>query len=78
MQREKLDFLVAVGEKLCNLDSTTEMQKLEGLTDASSSAKTEKNHEWDANDDGSEEFVQMIAEMVITTSRYSIQKIVWP
>ncbi len=61
MQREKLDFLVAVGEKLCNLDTSTEMQKLEGLTDASGNAKTEQNHSWD---DNAEEFVHSVAEMV--------------
>jgi len=61
MQREKLDFLVAVGEKLCNMESTPEMQKLEGLTDASSGAKTEKNHQWE---DSPEEFVEAIAQMV--------------
>lgn len=63
MQREKIDFLVAVGEKLCNLDSSTEMQKLEGLTDASSNAKTESNHAWDA-EDSPEEFLQMISQLV--------------
>ncbi|TRY78188.1 hypothetical protein TCAL_04263 [Tigriopus californicus] len=62
MQREKLDFLTAVGEKLCNLNaSTKEMQKLEGLTDSSSTAKTEKNHRWD---DSPEEFVEIISRMV--------------
>ena len=62
MQREKLDFLTAVGEKLCNLDAkTTEMQKLEGMTDASANAKTEKNHKWD---DTPEEFVDIVAESV--------------
>lgn len=61
MQQEKVDFLVAVGEKLCNLDSTPEMQKLEGLTDASVSAKTEPNHAWD---DGDQNFVDIVATMV--------------
>ncbi len=44
MQREKVDFLVALGEKLCHLESSAEMQKLEGLTDASGNTKTEKGH----------------------------------
>ncbi len=61
MQREKVDFLVAVGEKLCNLETSNEMQKLEGLTDASNSAKTEKNHKWD---EANEEFAQLLADMV--------------
>ena len=74
MQREKVDFLVAMGEKLCNLDSSNEMQKLEGLTDASSKTKTEKNHAWDGGDGATadsatnnqtpEEFLDMVAEMV--------------
>ena len=62
MQREKVDFLVAVGEKLCNMESgSTEMQKLEGLTDASNNVKTERNHRWD---DADEDFVQTISQMV--------------
>ena len=62
MQREKLDFLTAVGEKLCNLDAKTpEMQRLEGLTDASANMKTEKNHKWD---DSPEEFVDIVSEAV--------------
>ncbi len=62
MQREKIDFLVAVGEKLCNLDSSPEMQKLEGLTDASTQSKTEKAHKWDG--DVPEEFIHHISVMV--------------
>ena len=68
MQREKVDFLTAVGEKLCNLDgNSTEMQKLEGLTDASSNARTEKDHPWDT---APEEFVNPIAEMVCTSMSF--------
>ena len=61
MQREKVDFLVAVGEKLCNLEGSTEMQKLEELTDASNNVKSERNHRWD---DSPEDFVDAVAEMV--------------
>ena len=61
MQREKIDFLVAMGEKLCNLDTSNEMQKLEGLTDASKKTKTEKEHQWD---DAPEEYLDTISEMV--------------
>ena len=62
MQREKVDFLVAVGEKLCNMESgSTEMQKLEGLTDASNNVKSERNHRWD---DVDEDFAETISEMV--------------
>lgn len=61
MQREKVDFLVAVGEKLCHLDTSTEMQKLEGLTDKSNTAKDEKNHDWDNAPD---DHVNIVSEMV--------------
>ena len=61
MQREKVDFLVAVGEKLCHLDTSTEMQRLEGLTDASANARDCPNHRWD---DAPEEYVEDIAQMV--------------
>ncbi|CAB4069978.1 unnamed protein product [Lepeophtheirus salmonis] len=61
MQREKLNFLIALGEKLCRMESSPELQKIEGLTDASSKMKTEKNIEWD---DGNEDFINVISEMV--------------
>lgn len=62
MQKEKLDFLVAVGEKLCHMESSPEMQRLEGLTDASSGSKTEKNHKWDSG--SNEEFADIVSEMI--------------
>ncbi len=44
-----------------NQDTSPEMQKLEGLTDASSNTKTEKAHRWD---DAPEDFVADISVMV--------------
>lgn len=45
MQREKVDFLVAVGEKLCNMDSSTEMQKLEGTNKSGQEVQGHQNLE---------------------------------
>ena len=36
---DKVDFLIAMGENLIQMKSCNDMQKLEGLTDASANAK---------------------------------------
>ena len=54
---EKVDFLIAMGENLIQMKSSTDMQKLEGLTDASTNAKTDPAHNFESN---SLEFTQHI------------------
>ena len=39
-----MDQLIAVGENLIQMKSSNDMQKLEGLTDASSNAKSDPTH----------------------------------
>ena len=45
----KVDTLIAMGENLIQMKSCNDMQKLEGLTDASSNAKTDPPHMFDSN-----------------------------
>ena len=40
----QVDQLIAVGENLIQMKSSNDMQKLEGLTDASSNAKSDPSH----------------------------------
>ena len=42
-----MDQLIAMGENLIQMKSSTDMQKLEGLTDASANAKSEPDHNLD-------------------------------
>ena len=44
----KVDQLIAVGENLIQMKSSNDMQKLEGLTDASSNAKSDPAHNLDS------------------------------
>ena len=46
---DKVDMLIALGENLIQMKSSTDMQKLEGLTDASANAKSEPSHNLDSN-----------------------------
>ena len=50
-------MLIAMGENMIQMRSSTDMQKLEGLTDASANAKSEPSHNLDSNN---LEFVQHI------------------
>ena len=61
VSKEKLDFVVAFGENIMNLPTSQEIQRLEGLTDASAHAKDQPFHQFN---DSSEEFVSLISEMV--------------
>ena len=54
---DKVDFLIAMGENLIQMKSSTDMQKLEGLTDASTNAKTDPAHNFESS---SLEFTQHI------------------
>ena len=44
---DQVDQLIAMGENLIQMKSSTDMQKLEGLTDASANAKSEPDHNLD-------------------------------
>ena len=57
-QREKIDFLVAVGEKLCNLDANEDSRKLENNKTC---AIIEPNKNWD---EMPEEYATMASEIV--------------
>ena len=57
-QREKVDFLVAVGEKLCNLDANEDTRKLENTKNCS---LLEPTKNWD---EMPEEYATMASEMV--------------
>ena len=46
---DKVDMLIALGENLIQMKSSTDMQKLEGLTDASANAKSEPAHNLESN-----------------------------
>ena len=46
---DKVDMLTALGENLIQMKSSTDMQKLEGLTDASANAKSEPDHNIDSS-----------------------------
>ncbi|XP_023328186.1 uncharacterized protein LOC111701230 [Eurytemora carolleeae] len=59
--REKLDFLMAVGEGLINMVPNNEIQRLEGLTDASANAKTDPSYQIDS---GNEEMNVVVAELI--------------
>ena len=58
---EKVDLLIAMGENLIQMKSSNDMQKLEGLTDASSNAKTDPPHNLDSN---SLELTHHVSEMI--------------
>ena len=45
----QVDMLIAMGENMIQMRSSTDMQKLEGLTDASANAKSEPSHNLDSN-----------------------------
>ena len=57
-QREKVDFLVAVGEKLCNLEANEDTRKLENIKNCS---LLEPTKNWD---EMPEEYATMASEMV--------------
>ena len=58
MQREKIDFLVAVGEKLCNMEPSEDSRKLESN---SSCVYVETTTNWD---EMPEDFVATASELV--------------
>ena len=57
-QREKIDFLVAVGEKLCNLEANEDSRRLENNKTC---AIIEPNKNWD---EMPEEYATMASEIV--------------
>lgn len=62
MQREKIDFLLAIGEKLCRLTGNELTEHLSRITsgdDRQCQAAVERR--WD---DAPEEYISMIADMV--------------
>ena len=48
LPQDKLDTLIAMGENLIQMKSSNDMQKIEGLTDASANAKSEPSHNLDS------------------------------
>ena len=62
-QREKVDFLVAVGEKLCNLEANEDTRKLENIKNCS---LLEPAKNWD---EMPEEYATMASEMVSNSSK---------
>ena len=58
LQREKIDFLVAVGEKLCNLEATEDSRMLEGVN---ACVFTEQPKNWD---EMPEEFATTMSQVV--------------
>ena len=62
-QREKVDFLVAVGEKLCNLEANEDTRKLENIKNCS---LLEPTKNWD---EMPEEYATMASEMVSNSSK---------
>ena len=67
-QREKVDFLVAVGEKLCNLEANEDTRKLENIKNCS---LLEPTKNWD---EMPEEYATMASEMV----SFKFQKLYTP
>ena len=68
-QREKVDFLVAVGEKLCNLEANEDTRKLENIKNCS---LLEPTKNWD---EMPEEYATMASEMV--SSKSQKRKSIW-
>ena len=65
-QREKVDFLVAVGEKLCNLEANEDTRKLENIKNCS---LLEPAKNWD---EMPEEYATMASEMVSNSSKKKV------
>ena len=69
LPQDKVDFLIAMGENLVQMKSSTDMQKLEGLTDASANAKSDPAHNFESN---SLEFTQHIRNMACNHQRINL------
>ena len=69
LPQDKVDFLIAMGENLVQMKSSTDMQKLEGLTDASANAKSDPAHNFESN---SLEFTQHIRNMACNHHRINL------
>jgi hypothetical protein len=61
MQREKIDFLLALGEKLCRLSGTESTEHLARVTSGDSRESPTVDRRWD---EAPEEYLSIIANMV--------------
>ena len=61
MQREKVDFLLAVGEKLCRLSGTESTEHLARVRSGDVHESPTVDRRWD---DAPEEFIGILADMV--------------
>ena len=61
MQREKIDFLLALGEKLCRLSGNESTEHLARVTSGDSRESPTVDRRWD---DAPEEYLSVIANMV--------------
>ena len=61
MQREKVDFLMAVGEKLCRLSGTESTEHLARVRSGDSQEPAASERRWD---DAPEEYIAILADMV--------------
>jgi hypothetical protein len=61
MQREKVDFLLAVGEKLCRLSGTESTEHLARVRSGDDHEAPTVDRRWD---DAPEEFSAILADMV--------------
>ena len=61
MQREKVDFLLAVGEKLCRITGAESTENLARATSGDNREPSTNDRRWD---DAPEEYLAIIADMV--------------
>ena len=64
MQKEKLDFLIAVGEKLCNLEPNEDSRR---LSENNTCVFVEPTTHWD---EMPEEFATTASQIVIKISKF--------
>ena len=61
MQREKVDFLLAIGEKLCRITGTESTEQLARVRSGDKHDSVSVDRRWD---DAPEEYIAVLADMV--------------
>ena len=70
MQREKVDFLLAIGEKLCRFTGAESTENLSRVTSGDVREASTHDRRWD---DAPEEYLAIIADMVCCHLRFHLR-----